>query len=237
LKLQSKYYVRRADDESVEQLVRQRGKTILIKGPRQVGKTSLAARACALAEQNGQQICYTDLQLLGQARLRESGALCRYMASRLAREFRTETKPTDVWDDILGDTDSLTDFIEQAILSKARVPVLLCLDEVDNILSYPYRDDFFGMLRGWHNRRATRNLWNQFNLMIAHSTEPALFITDLNQSPFNVGAVIRLGDFDRNEVLWLNLRHGSPVPSVEELERLLRLVGGHPYLVRQALSR
>lgn len=91
------------------------------------------------------------------------------------------------------------------------------------------------MLRGWHNRRATRTLWNQFNLLIAHSTEPTLFIKDLNQSPFNVGTVIRLGDFDRDEVLWLNARHGSPIASGEDLERLLRLVGGHPYLVRQAL--
>jgi AAA-like domain len=91
------------------------------------------------------------------------------------------------------------------------------------------------MLRGWHNRRAIRYLWNQFNLLISHSTEPGLFIKDINQSPFNVGAVVRLGDFNRDEVLWLNGQHGSPLATAEDLERLLRLVGGHPYLVRQAL--
>jgi hypothetical protein len=235
LKLQSNFYVRRADDERVEDLVRRSGETILIKGPRQVGKTSLAARACAAAERNNQRVCYIDLQLLDQSRLRESGVLCRYIAARLAKDFRATIKPADVWDDMLGDADSLTEFIEQAILSLATAPVVLCLDEVDNVFTYSYRDNFFGMLRGWHNRRATRDVWNQFNLLIVHSTEPTLFITDLNQSPFNVGTVIRLSDFDRDEVLWLNTRHGSPLKTAQDLEQLLLLVGGYPYLVRQAL--
>ena len=54
--------------------------------------------------------------------------------------------------------------------------------------------------------------------------EPALFITDLNQSPFYVGTVIRPGDFDRDDVLWLNTRHGSPLKTSEDLEELLHLV-------------
>ncbi|HEV2963688.1 MAG TPA: AAA-like domain-containing protein, partial [Candidatus Angelobacter sp.] len=138
------------------------------------------------------------------------------------------------WDEQLGDTDSLSDFIEQAVLSTG-APMVLCLDEVDHVFTHSYRDDFFGMLRGWHNRRATRNLWNRFNLLISHSTEPGLFIKDLNQSPFNVGTVVRLGDFNHDEVLWLNGRHGSPISSAEDIARLIRLVGGHPYLIRQAL--
>jgi AAA-like domain len=86
-----------------------------------------------------------------------------------------------------------------------------------------------------HNHRATRPAWNQFNLLIAHSTEPALFIQDLNQSPFNIGTPFRLGDFERDEILWLNQRHGCSLKGAEDVERLIRLVGGHPYLVRQAL--
>ena len=137
---------------------------------------------------------------------------------------------------MLGDADSLTDFIQQAVLAHAtdKTPVVLCLDEVDNVFKYAYRDSFFGTLRGWHNRRATHPVWNRFNLLIAHSTEAALFIKDLNQSPFNVGTPFRLGDFTRDEILWLNRGHGSPLKSAEDVERLISLVGGHPYLVRQA---
>jgi hypothetical protein len=235
LKLDSPFYVRRTDDEKVEHLVKQAGETVLIKGPRQVGKTSLAARAQAAAKQNGQQTCYIDFQLIDESRFRDSSALIQYLAARLAKEFGTTIKPKDVWDDLLGDADSLIDFIERAVLADAKRPVLVSLDEVDNVFKYSYRDSFFGMLRGWHNRRATHPVWNRFNLVIAHSTEPALFIRDVNQSPFNVGTILRLRDFERDEIKWLNARHGSPVAGAEALERLVRLVGGHPYLVRQAL--
>jgi AAA-like domain len=129
---------------------------------------------------------------------------------------------------MLGDADSLTDFMERAVLAGRDKPVLMCLDEVDNVFNYSYRDSFFGLLRGWHNRRATHSAWNRFNLLIAHSTEPALFIQDLHQSPFNVGTPLRLGDFDRDDILWLNKRHGCPLKGAEDVERLIRLVGGHP---------
>jgi serine/threonine protein kinase len=235
LQLDSLFYVRRSTDEKVERLIKQSGETILIRGPRQVGKTSLAARAYAAAERNDQRACYIDLQLPDESRLRDSATLLRYLAVRFSREFRTVIQPEDVWDDMIGDADSLTEFVEKAVLANTRAPVLVCLDEVDNIFKYAYRDSFFGMLRSWHNRRATQPVWNRFNLLIAHSTEPALFIRDLNQSPFNVGSVIRLGDFNRDEVLWLNQRHGSPLVGGEDLERFLRLVGGHPFLVRLGL--
>lgn len=234
IKLNSPFYVRRSADEKVERLVTQPGETILIKGPRQVGKTSLAARAKAAAESNGQRTCYIDFQLIDESNFRESKTLIRYLCARLAKDFDTVIKPDDVWDDRLGATDSLTDFIERAVLSNASAPVVVCLDEVDSVFRSAYCDSFFGMLRGWHNRRATHPVWNRFNLMIAHSTEPALFIRDRNQSPFNVGSSFRLGDFDRDDILWLNAKHGGPLKGDEDVERLIHLVGGHPYLVRQA---
>jgi hypothetical protein len=236
LKLDSPFYVRRPADEAIERLVRQPGETILVKGPRQVGKTSLAARAQAAAQLNSQHTCYIDFQLIDASRYSDFGGLLKYLAARLAKEFDTNLKPRDVWDDMLGDADSLTDFMERGVLAGRDKPVLVCLDEVDNVFNYSYRDSFFGLLRGWHNRRATHTArnWNRFNLLIAHSTEPALFIQDVNQSPFNVGVKLELGDFDRDEILWLNQRHGCPLKGAEDVERVIRLVGGHPYLVRQA---
>ena len=234
LKLDSPFYVRRSADEKVERLVTQTGETILIKGPRQVGKTSLVARAQARAEAEQQQTCYIDFQLIDESRFRDASTLLRYFAARLAKEFHTTLSPNDIWDDTLGDADSLTDFIQRALVANATKPILLCLDEVDNVFKYSYCDNFFGMLRGWHNRRATHPVWNRFNLLIAHSTEPALFIRDLNQSPFNIGHPFRLDDFGHNEILWLNQRHGFPLKRAEDIERLTRLVGGHPYLLRQA---
>lgn len=90
------------------------------------------------------------------------------------------------------------------------------------------------MLRGWHNGRATKPIWKQIDLALVLSTEPHQLIADLNQSPFNVGEVFALRDFTRAQVAELNQRHG-PALTPEDEQRLMELVGGHPYLVRRAL--
>jgi hypothetical protein len=135
---------------------------------------------------------------------------------------------------MLGPTDNLTDFIEQALLETAQRPIVFAFDEVDNLFKYEFRNGFFAMIRGWHNRRSMHPVWNRLNVLIAHSTEPALFIDDINQSPFNVGEVIRLGDFTAAEIETLNDWNGRKLQSPEELAALAGLVGGQPYLIRQA---
>jgi hypothetical protein len=72
-------------------------------------------------------------------------------------------------------------------------------------------------------------------LAIAYATEAHLFITDLNQSPFNVGTRLTLEDFTLEQVTDLNRRYGSPLASRAEVEAYYRVVGGHPYLVRRGL--
>jgi hypothetical protein len=195
VKLDSPFYVRRAADETIERLVTHDGVTVLVKGARQVGKTSLLARAQAHARSKGLRIFYIDFQLVDESRFENLKTLLQYLAARIAKELRTKVKPVDVWDDMLGATDSLTDFIEQAVLDDAASPVVFAFDEVDNVFKHEYRNGFFAMVRAWHNLRAMRQVWNHLNLLIGHSTEPALFIDDINQSPFNVGEPIRLGDF------------------------------------------
>jgi DNA-binding CsgD family transcriptional regulator len=90
------------------------------------------------------------------------------------------------------------------------------------------------MLRGWHNRRQATSIWKQLDLVLVTSTEPYQLVANHNQSPFNVGQVIDLEDFTPAQLADLNGRHGGPFTS-EEQARLVALLGGQPYLVRQAL--
>jgi len=71
-------------------------------------------------------------------------------------------------------------------------------------------------------------------LAIAYSTEAHLFISDGNQSPFNVGTRLTLEDFTLEQVSDLNQRYGSPLKG-EEVPRYFRVVAGQPYLVRRGL--
>jgi hypothetical protein len=113
------------------------------------------------------------------------------------------------------------------------VPILLAMDEVERMFSSPLRSDFFSMLRNWHNNRARGGDWKHLNLALVTSTEPYQFITDLNQSPFNVGQVIELSDFTLEQVMDLNRRHNQLLVETQ-IVQLYALLGGHPYLTRKA---
>jgi hypothetical protein len=68
---------------------------------------------------------------------------------------------------------------------------------------------------------------------IVHSQEPYAQM-DINQSPFNVGLPIELGEFTSVQVRELAARHGLTWNGTD-LNRFVELIGGHPYMVRSAL--
>ena len=237
VQLNSPFYVARREDSLVLDRARAlHGETIIVKGVRQIGKSSLLARAAAAARETGGRILYIDFQIPEARQLKDLDALLGWIAHRMAAEMRPTVKPQDVWDPIDGAKQSLTNYLETAILGPSDKPLALFLDEVDRIFDHTdYCGDFFAMIRAWHNQRATRpDPWERLNLFIAHSTEPSLWIADINQSPFNIGERFQLQDFTSAEVARLNRCYGSPLAE-SELRQLLALLGGHPYLIRQAL--
>jgi nitroreductase len=233
----SHFYVRRRADSAVEACLAQKhGSTVVLKGPRQSGKSSLLARLHAFAKRERLRSVYVDFQVFDASQLASLGGALRSLAERIARAIPTTVRPAAVWDsDLLGDKESFGAFLVSAALDPSLPPLVLLLDEVDRIFGEPYRDDFFAAVRAWHNLRAIEDAWQGLHLVLAHATEPALWIENLNQSPFNVGERLRLGDFSREEVADLETRHGGPLHGSAEIDGLMRLLGGHPYLVRQAL--
>ncbi len=230
----SPYYIHRQADVEMEQQLSQKGFTVIVKGARQMGKSSLLIRAAAKAKAQGSRVCYIDFQRLDESQLASLDKLLLYLMHRLARDLKTTTKPMDYWDEYLGAKDSATDFVEAALLSGSQQKVVFLLDEVDRVFSYDYRNDFFALLRFWTNRRASSEKWEQFNLMIAHSTDPMLWIDDINQSPFNVGYPISLANFNDEQFKQLADRYRLNL-NLEELQKIHQLIGGHPFLARKAL--
>ncbi len=81
---------------------------------------------------------------------------------------------------------------------------------------------------------SSEEVWEKLRLIVVHSQEPDIHF-DINQSPFqNVGVDIDLAEFSRSQVQELATRHGLTW-SNSELDELIKMVGGHPYLVRVAL--
>ena len=235
--LDSPFYIRRQADDDAEKLVLMKGSTTIVTGPRQVGKSSLVARALKHANRHGRSGLYLDFQLIDDRHFQSLGSILWYIAGRISRALNTPLKPAAVWnreDDSVGDKEGVTEFVDKAVLSGATAPVIFVFDEVDRLFSRDYRDDFFATLRGWHNNRAFDEEWLNLNIVLAHATDPALWISDQNQSPFNVGEKLRLDDFNARQVDELNARHGHPLQG-GEMASLMSLVGGNPYLIRHAL--
>ncbi len=236
LQVESRFYIERPADAACRREIARGGATIVIKAPRQIGKSSLLVRVAEQARQKGNAVAFLDFQLLDEAMLNDPALFFQGFCRWIADELDLDAPVEPIWQSGLGHVQSATKYLRRYALKALEKPVTLVMDEVDRMLGCPFRSDFFGMLRSWHNNRATVPEWRKLDLALVISTEPYLLIDDLKQSPFNVGEVIRLDDFSLAQTADLNDRHGSPFdPS--QIQRLHKLLGGHPYLTRQALYR
>jgi AAA-like domain/TIR domain len=177
-------------------------------------------------------------RLIAAIRLRLSSPRRSNVAGTMNLPFGVPTgalSPEEIWKGPLGAKDKLSSFMRDHVLQGARMPVIFVIDEADRVFGRPYRDDFFALLRGWHDRRARDALWNKLNLVLVYSTDPRQAIQDLNQSPFNVGTKIQLDDFSVDELWELNHRYGRPLRRRNDIMHLMGVIAGHPFLAQQAL--
>ena len=234
VRIGSPFYTLRASDHVAHKVIGQEGATITIKGPRQIGKSSLLVRLADTAKQAGKCVVTLDFQEFDRATLASADQFFRLFCARIAYKLRQEDKLDECWNTQFGNIMRCTDYFEQHLLANLSSPLVLALDEVDRLFEADFRSDFFGMLRSWHNERSSSHIWRPVDLVLVTSTEPYQLIDNLNQSPFNVGEVIELADFTPGQIVDLNACHGAPL-SAAQVQQLTELVGGHPYLTRKAL--
>src|ERR1044071_6110944 len=137
--------------------------------------------------------------------------------------------PADIWRPQRGPNPNFRRSLHREVMETSSVPLVWGLDEVDRLFDCDFGTEIFGLFRSWHNDRALdpTGPWGQLTLAIAYATEAHLFITDLNQSPFNVGTRLALEDFTLAKVADLNARYAAPLKTDAEVARYHRLVGGH----------
>lgn len=235
VELASIFYVERPPIESrCYETVLQPGSLIRIKAPRQMGKTSLLARILHYAANSGFNAVPLSFQLADGKAFTDLDKFLRWFAASIARRLRLANRLDDYWDEIFGSKDNCTAYFEEYVLENIDSPLVLGLDEVDCVFQYPeIAADFFGLLRAWHEDAKNRDLWKKLRLIVVHSTEVYIPIS-INQSPFNVGLPIELPEFDREQVQDLAKRYELQWGEAE-VSRLMKMVGGHPYLIRLAL--
>jgi serine/threonine protein kinase len=233
--LTSEFYIARPTDLEFRSAITRQDSIVLVKGARQVGKTSLLARGLQQARQAGAKVVLTDFQNLSADHLESLEKLLLTLGATFADQLDLDVFPAQMWNQQLSPGINFERYLRREVLSKVSSLIVWGLDEVDRLFTCDFGSEVFGLFRSWHNKRALdpSGPWQRLTLAIAYATEAHLFITDLNQSPFNVGTRLLLEDFTYEQVTELNQRYGSPLRDKAEAARYFRLVGGHPYLVRR----
>lgn len=235
--LDSGFYIVRSCDADFEAAIARQDSILLVKGPRQVGKTSLLARGLQRARRCGAYVVSTDLQKLNQEQLASADAFYLASAQAMADQLNLRISPEQTWDTRRGPNGNFERYLRREVLEKLNAPLVWSLDEVDRLFPRDFSTEVFSLFRSWHNERALdpSGPWVRLTIVIAYATEAYLFIRDLNQSPFNVGTRLTLEDFTLTQVAELNRRHNAPLRNSEEVIRYFHLLGGNPYLVQRGL--
>ncbi|MEO0490611.1 MAG: AAA-like domain-containing protein, partial [Cyanobacteria bacterium J06659_2] len=216
--------------------IMQPGALIRIKAPRQMGKTSLMARILNHAQSQGYQAISVSMQRADREMFADLNKLLRWLCARVGRRLKRLDELNDYWHESVGIKDRCNDYFFECLLEEIEEPIVLALDEVD--LVFPHRevaDDFFGLLRSWYEAARYGDwgseLWAKLRLVVVHSTE-AYVPLEINQSPFNVGKNVELPELTLAQVQDLAHRYDLPFGEAE-VNGVMALVGGHPYLLRK----
>lgn len=239
LREKAQSYVRRqADIDLFEAL--SRCDYCYVLTPRQMGKSSLMVRTRKrLEDKKGIAVANVDLQLIGQNLSADqwySG-----MLRRMAKRLKLEEEIDAFWQshDKIAPLERWIQAIQEVILTRIKTPVVIFIDEIDNVRSLPFsRDEFFAGIRALYNLRATDPELNRLSFCLLGVSTPSDLIQDSEKTPFNIGRRIELNDFTESEAATLAKGLGRPEKVGKHLlKRILYWTGGHPYLTQRLCEK
>ncbi|GAB1543416.1 hypothetical protein NUACC21_60900 [Scytonema sp. NUACC21] len=214
----------------------QPGSLIRIKSPSLMGKTYLVTRVLTQVAQqkNYRTVCLSFKLAERNIHFVNLNKFLRWFCTNLSRELGLPNELDEYWDEEgIGSKVSCTTYFEEYLLAQADSPLVLCLDDVDLLFPYPQiHEDFFGLLRSWYEKARSRKIWKKLRLIIVHSTDVYIRL-NINQSPFNVGLPIELSEFTSTQAQDFAVQHGLEIDA-DRVEQLMKIVGGHPYLLELA---
>jgi AAA-like domain/CHAT domain len=236
MRLESGFYIHSVYEKRCFQEIAKPNSLIRIKSPNNMGKSSLMLRILNQARQLGYRTVTLDLRQANKKFFDDYDKLMQWFCASIGKQLRVPVKIEEWWDDACGSNDSCVDYFQEFLLEGVDRPLVVAIDNFDRVFEHPDPEvevDFCGLLRGLHEGAKTKELWNNLRLVIVHSQE-SYAPKDINQSPFNVGLPIELEEFTLEQVQELVKLHKLEWKETE-INQLMSLIGGHPYLVRTAL--
>ncbi len=229
------YITRSADEELYNSLKEKEFCSVL--NSRQMGKSSLRVRTMKTLTKEGFKCAAIDLGILG--RFTNSSQWYGGLVSELWRKLKLTA---DFDDDLnwwkkrqeLAPVQRFSQFIEDILLSNSTTDIVIFLDEVDNIISLDFRDEFLSIIRNCYEKRTEYVEYNRLTFCLLGVATPSTLRLNKKTTPFNIGQAIQLSGFTLAEAQPLILGLQEKVSNPETvLAEILRWTKGQPFLTQK----
>jgi hypothetical protein len=215
------------------------GSLIRLKGPRQMGKTSLLRRILHHAKAHDIKVVPLSLHRVDQATLQDLDRFLRWFCANVSYQLGIPPRLDDYWNVDIGSKVSCTLYLEEYLLKQLEQPVAIALDEVNELFQFSQISaEFLPLLRSWYEDAKEIEEWRKVRWILSHATDIYVPL-QIKQSPFNVGLSIPLPEFSIPQIQDLVERHGLQdllgKDGISTLMPLLEVISCRPGLVRLAL--
>ncbi|MFT5164774.1 MAG: hypothetical protein ACI9FJ_003383, partial [Alteromonadaceae bacterium] len=220
-----------------------KGEYCNVLASRQVGKSSLMKHTMRKLAAAGVRVA--DIDISGELGTPEN-ATDWYLGllGKIIRALRLTIDIESWWANAKGETANqrLMRFFAEEVFrpdnDQSQSPLVVFVDEIDATLKLPYTDDFFTAIRTMYNERGSIEVYEKVTFCLLGVATPNELIKDRRTTPFNVGTMITLRDFDQTKdnlaQLLAVLADTDLIQKTEQaqnrLTRILYWTGGHPYL-------
>lgn len=128
----------------------------------------------------GYQAVSVDFQANKDA-FTSSDRLLWWFCNKITEELQRQNTLAEFWQGVIPANMKCTNYFRECLLAEIQTPLVLVLYNVEFILEHQaIANNFFVLLRAWHNKAANNNTWQKLRLVIVHSKDIS------TNPPFNV---------------------------------------------------
>ena len=233
--LDSSFYIQRTEIEArCYQEILQPRTFIQIISPHKTGKTSLLSRIVQYAKAQDFYVVSLSINQVESETLTSTSKFMRWLCCNIIYQLNLKSELDIYWEENLGTLVSSTLVLQECVLKKIDKPLILAIDEINNLFEYPgLNRDFFSLLRNCYKQSKNQVLWQKLKPIIVSSIN---IYTTQNKShaAFDIGIIVNIPQFSLRETEELIKRHFLEFTQLET-EKIHNFTGGSPYLLRLAL--
>lgn len=229
--LDSPFYIQQDLSLDPYQEILKEGTLLRIIAPSKRGKTSLMARIINHGQTQGYYTVRLSLLRAGTSIFSSEEKFMRWFCVSVTQQLQLESKLDEYCNKDMGSLLNCTHYFQDYLLAEINNPLILAIDEINQLFEYPeLARNFLSLLGSWHQETKDIAVWQKLRIIVVHTTDLNIPLA-LNKSLFNVGSMIELPTFTEEEVIDLAQRYGLILPA-SKLQQVLELTGGFPYLIR-----